>query len=76
MVMKGQGRPHDKFSTPYRISALCRHCTKEKRGKLHGVCFNINCVCPYHEFVTALHARESGLRTAPKPGDFDFKEKR
>ncbi len=71
-MKKGVSDQKRKFKTPYRISGLCKYCTKEKIGRKHGVCFNINCICPHHNTFTALHMREAGLRTQAKPGDFDY----
>jgi hypothetical protein len=69
---KGAGRPRAKFRTPYRLSGICKDCTPDKRGKRHSDCANLNCICPHHPNWTALHAREAGLRTQAKPGDFDY----
>lgn len=71
---KGKGRPRIKFRTPFRVSGNCKRCTPEKKSSGHHVCYNVNCICPHHPNWTALHAREAGLRTRSKPGDFDYKE--
>lgn len=71
--MGNKVNPHRKFTTPYRISALCKYCTPEKKGKQHNYCFVLNCICPHHPNWTAMHAREKGLRTIAKPGDPDYK---
>ncbi len=73
---KGKGRPRVKFSTPYRVYASCKDCTPEKAGKQHRNCSHVNCICVHHGKWTALHAREQGLRTQAKPGDFDYGKNR
>ena len=69
---KGNGRPRVKFQTPYRISGNCKSCTPDAPHGNHSKCANVNCICRHHPNWTALHAREAGLRTRPKPGDFDY----
>jgi len=69
---KGKGRPRVKFETPYRISGHCKGCTPKKKARGHWNCAKVNCICPHHGNWTALHAREAGLRTMPKPGDFNY----
>jgi hypothetical protein len=73
MAGDGKARPQDKFKTPYKISALCKLCTPEKKSSGHQTCYNVNCICIHHGNWTAMYAREAGLRTIPKPGDPDYK---
>lgn len=72
-MKKGDARPRRKFISPYRVSGMCKACTEEKPSANHRACYNVNCTCRYHPNWTALYARESGIRTVPKPGDPDFK---
>lgn len=72
-MKKGDARPRKKFQTPYRISSICKNCTPEKACARHTDCANVNCICIHHGNWTAMYAREKGLRTIPKPGDFDYK---
>ena len=75
-MRKSQSNTKGKFETPYRLSAMCKYCTPDKpSGRNHSRCFNVNCICPHHGNWSALYAREKGLRTQSKPGDFDYKTK-
>jgi hypothetical protein len=75
-MKKSECNTKRKFQQPYKIYANCKYCTPEKRHRMHNYCFSLNCTCPHHGNFTALHAREKGLRTLPKPGEPGYVEKK